>query len=167
MLRRIDFIDPLICITQFKCITLQAGGIHEVLIRAQAGGRIQFSEASLDPTVRHTIWTQTFGGIFVYLSLYGVNQAQVQRLLTIKDLKGAQYALMLQWPILALLSTLTLFAGLVLYVYYEGCDPLLTGRIQSGGQLLPLFVMETMSQYPGVAGIVLLCNLAPNQLNIT
>ena len=99
------------------------------------------------------------------MSLYGVNQAQVQRLLTIKDLKGAQYALMLQWPILALLSTLTLFAGLVLYVYYEGCDPLLTGRIQSGGQLLPLFVMETMSQYPGVAGIVFYCNFAPNPVN--
>ena len=125
-----------------------------MLIRAQEGGRIQFGQASLDLTVRHTVWTQTIGGIFVYLYLYGVNQAQVQRLLTIKDLKRAQNALILQWPILALLSTLTTFAGIVIYVHYEGCDPISAGRIQTGGQLLPLFVMETMSQYPGVSGNV-------------
>lgn len=37
-----------------------------------------------DPHTRHTLWTQAIGGIFTYLSLYGVNQAQVQRLLTIR-----------------------------------------------------------------------------------
>lgn len=40
---------------------------------------------SLDPTVRHTVFTQVFGAIFTYLSLYAVNQAQVQRLLTVRS----------------------------------------------------------------------------------
>ena len=39
---------------------------------------------SVDPRTRHTVWTQMIGGTFTYLSLYGVNQAQVQRLLTIR-----------------------------------------------------------------------------------
>ena len=42
---------------------------------------------STDPTIRHTFWSQSLGGIFLYCSLYGVNQTQIQRLLTIKDLK--------------------------------------------------------------------------------
>ena len=37
-----------------------------------------------DPTVRHTWWGLIFGGCFTYLSLYAVNQTQVQRLLTLK-----------------------------------------------------------------------------------
>ena len=39
---------------------------------------------SPDPRTRHTFWTQVVGGLITYLSLYGVNQAQVQRLLTIR-----------------------------------------------------------------------------------
>lgn len=43
---------------------------------------------SMDPTVRHTWWSLTFGGFFTYLSLYGTNQVQVQRMLTIKWVWG-------------------------------------------------------------------------------
>ena len=119
---------------------------------AYEGGRIQFDEISPDPTVRHTVWTQAIGGIFIYLSLYGVNQAQVQRLLSIQDLKRAQQALWLQWPILTILSISTSLAGIVIYTNYQGCDPMLAGRIKSGGQLLPLFVVETMSHHPRLSG---------------
>ena len=36
------------------------------------------------------------GGSFIYLSLYAVNQAQVQRLLTLPTLRKAQSALVFQ-----------------------------------------------------------------------
>ena len=39
---------------------------------------------------------QMFGGCFVYCSLYAVNQAQVQRLLSLPSLKAGQAALWLQ-----------------------------------------------------------------------
>ena len=39
---------------------------------------------------------QMFGGCFVYLSLYAVNQAQVQRLLSLPSLKAGQAALLIQ-----------------------------------------------------------------------
>ncbi|KAK7074679.1 hypothetical protein SK128_016093 [Halocaridina rubra] len=108
---------------------------------------------SLDPRERHTIWSLGIGGIFTYCSLYGVNQAQVQRLLTIKDLRRAQASLWLQLPILVLLSTSTSFAGLVLYTHYKSCDPLKTNRITNPDQLLPLYVVETMGMYPGLSGL--------------
>ena len=54
---------------------------------------------------------------------------------------------------MVLLSILTLMAGLVIFAYYKDCDPILEGRIKSGGQLLPLFVVETLGRYPGLSGI--------------
>lgn len=42
-----------------------------------------------DPFVRHTFWTLAFGGVFMMLSLYGVNQAQVQRYLSSRTEKAA------------------------------------------------------------------------------
>lgn len=108
---------------------------------------------SLDPTIRHTFWTQVFGGLFIFLSIYAVNQAQVQRLLATKSIKSAQKAIWMQWPILALLSFTTSFAGIVIYAYYKGCDPIKLGRISKGDQLLPLFVLDTMNDKPGLAGL--------------
>lgn len=42
-----------------------------------------------DPTERHTFWTLAVGGVFLVLSLYGVNQAQVQRYLSARSEKEA------------------------------------------------------------------------------
>ena len=117
------------------------------------GGRLQFFEFNPDPTIRHTFWTQAVGGIFTFCSIYAVNQAQIQRLLTIGDLKRSQKALWLQWPILALLSLSTSFAGLAIYVYYQTCDPVKEERIAKEDQLLPLFVIDTVGQIPGLPGL--------------
>ncbi|XP_068218400.1 putative sodium-dependent multivitamin transporter [Palaemon carinicauda] len=128
-------------------------GIEGVFAAARKGERLEFFNASLDPRERHTIWSLGIGGIFTYCSLYGVNQAQVQRLLTIKDLRRAQASLWLQLPILMLLSTSTSFAGLVLYAHYQNCDPMRSRRITNPDQLLPLYVVETMGMYPGLSGL--------------
>ena len=47
-------------------------------------------------------------------------------------------ALWLQVPILTLLSLSTSLAGLCLLHHYRDCDPLQSGRIRAGDQLLPL-----------------------------
>jgi sodium-coupled monocarboxylate transporter 8/12 len=131
--------------------TWHLGGVGQVLDLAQ--DRLEMFNVDPDPTVRHTFWSQVIGGTFIFCSIYGVNQAQVQRLLTTKNLKSAQMALWIQWPILATLSLTTSFAGLVLFAYYKGCDPIKLGRIQKGDQLLPLFVVDTMSDMPGLSGL--------------
>ena len=89
----------------------------------------------------------------MYLSLYAVNQAQVQRLLSVKSLPRAQMALWLQLLILFVLSFSMMTAGLVMYAYFRGCDPVKSQQIGSGDQLLPLFVMRTMSDVPGLPGL--------------
>ena len=146
-------IDPHAVICVAVKGSLEAGGVDKVWEIAQQGGRIKFDDMRIDPTIRHTFWTQLIGGIFTFTSLYAVNQTQVQRLLTVKSLRKAQLSLWVSWPILSALSIITSFAGLAIYSYYANCDPLLDKRIQSSDQLLPLFVVDTMGQYPGVAGL--------------
>ena len=106
--------------------TLVIGGPEEVLMRSQ--DRLEFFNIDPDPTVRHTLWTQMIGGTFIFCSIYAVNQAQVQRLLSTKSLASAQRALWIQWPILALLSLTTSYAGLVIHAFYKDCDPIQLGR---------------------------------------
>ncbi|XP_040569191.1 putative sodium-dependent multivitamin transporter [Lepeophtheirus salmonis] len=131
----------------------KVGGITNIYEASLDGDRIEFFNMSVDPTVRHTFWTQLIGGIFTAITIYGVNQSQVQRLLTIGSLKRSQGSLWIQWPIMASLSFLTSFAGLTMYTYYKDCDPVQSKRIPRGDQLLALFVMDTMSNYYGITGL--------------
>ena len=131
--------------------TLVVGGPEEVLMRSQ--DRLEFFNIDPDPTVRHTLWTQMIGGTFIFCSIYAVNQAQIQRLLSTKSLASAQRALWIQWPILAVLSLTTSYAGLVIHAFYKDCDPIQLGRIAKSDQILPLFVIDTMNGYPGMAGL--------------
>lgn len=79
----------------------------------------------LDPTVRHTYWNLLLGGGVTFLSLYAVNQTQVQRYLTMKDQKTAFKSLTLSIPIVLVLALLTGLAGLSIFAKYHDCDPIL------------------------------------------
>eukprot|EP00096_Caligus_rogercresseyi_P005882 TRINITY_DN21932_c0_g1_i1.p1 TRINITY_DN21932_c0_g1~~TRINITY_DN21932_c0_g1_i1.p1 ORF type:complete len:561 (-),score=41.67 TRINITY_DN21932_c0_g1_i1:255-1709(-) len=131
----------------------QVGSISDVFRISREGDRLEMFNISPDPTIRHTFWSQFIGGAITSATLYGVNQAQVQRLLTIGSLRRSQGSLWMQWPILACLSFLTSFAGLTMYAYYAGCDPIKSGRISKGDQLLALFALDTMGDYPGLTGL--------------
>ncbi|XP_059613300.1 putative sodium-dependent multivitamin transporter [Phlebotomus argentipes] len=152
-----DVFQSLLMFAAVYCIIIVAvglaGGFGEIWRIADEGGRIEFLNIDPDPTVRHTLWSLIIGGAFTYLSLYAVNQTQVQRLLTVRSLRASQTALWLNWPILSLLSFSTCFCGLAIYYYYAHCDPLLQGRISSRDQLMPIFVVDTMHDYSGLPGL--------------
>lgn len=132
---------------------IYSGGVDDIFKAASDGQRLELFNFNPDPTIRHSWFTLTIGGMFTYLSLYAVNQVQVQRLLTVKTLGGAQKALWWNWPILSALSFLTSFSGLVIYYYYRKCDPLLSGRISSRDQNMAVYITDALNHIPGVAGL--------------
>ncbi|XP_015174185.1 PREDICTED: putative sodium-dependent multivitamin transporter isoform X2 [Polistes dominula] len=140
-------------ITVIVTAAIDVGGLARIWEIAAEGSRLEFDNISPDPTVRHTWWSLSVGGFFTYLSLYGVNQVQVQRMLTVKNLGAAKRALWCSWPIASIMSLTICFAGLSIYSKYRDCDPLNSGRITSNDQLMPFYVMETLSKYPGVPGL--------------
>lgn len=130
-----------------------AGGIGVIFKTANEGGRLDMWNFNPDPTIRHSWFTLIIGGMFTYLSLYAVNQVQVQRLMSTKSLKHAQRSLWMNWPILSVLSFTTSFTGLVLYYYYRKCDPFLAGRITKRDQIMAIYVIDALSHIPGIAGL--------------
>ncbi|KAK9295989.1 hypothetical protein QLX08_009846 [Tetragonisca angustula] len=129
------------------------GGLSNVWSVGQEGGRVEFFDFSIDPTVRHSTWALTIGGTTMFLSLYAVNQVQVQRLLTAKSIKASHHALFLSAPITILLGSLTAYCGLVLYAVYRYCDPVTSGEISSFDKIMPYFAAQRMSRVPGVTGL--------------
>ncbi|XP_026677511.1 putative sodium-dependent multivitamin transporter [Diaphorina citri] len=103
---------------------INVGGIGEIWNIAHRNDRLEFFNLSPDPTTRHSWFTLIIGGIFTYCSLYGINQMQVQRYLTMKDYKTAVRSLWVSWPLLTLLSVSTCFSGLAIYASYHNCDPI-------------------------------------------
>ncbi|KAH0508420.1 Sodium/iodide cotransporter [Microtus ochrogaster] len=49
------------------------------------------------------------------------------------------------------------FCGIVMFVFYKDCDPLLTGRISAPDQYMPLLVLDIFEDLPGVPGLFLAC----------
>jgi sodium-coupled monocarboxylate transporter 8/12 len=47
----------------------------------------------------------------------------------------------------------TSFCGLVLYIVYKDCDPVLSGKITSYDRIMPYFAATKMSIYPGLTGL--------------
>ena len=96
-----------------------------------------------------------FGGVFIYVSIYGVNQTQIQRLMTVKTLKQSQAAMFISWPLTSLLSLLTALTGLVIYANFKDEDPLYCGEIQKPDQLVPFYTVSKLMDYPGFAGLII------------
>ncbi|XP_072939947.1 putative sodium-dependent multivitamin transporter isoform X2 [Epargyreus clarus] len=128
-------------------------GFDKILTLAKEGGRLNFSNFSIDPTVRHTWWSLVIGGFITNLSLYAVNHTQVQRILTVSTLSRAKQCLWWSWPVLSILSLCTCISGLAIYAVYKDCDPLAAGAIITTDQIMPYCVVNAMRVVPGLAGL--------------
>ena len=116
-----------------------------------------FFQISFNPdfTERHTVWGLVFGSIFIYISIYGVNQAQIQRLMTVKNLQKSQQALFISLPLTSMISLVTALTGVVMYANFHHEDPLKCGYIKKPDQLLPYYAVNRLSEYPGLPGFII------------
>lgn len=132
---------------------IDKSSLAEIWQIANAHGRIEFNNIDFDPTVRHTWWGVILGGGITYLSVYAVNQGQIQRYMSSGKLETAQKAVWLNWPLVSLMSLSSSFAGLAIFSKYARCDPFTTCQIQRSDQLMPHYVIDTMAHIPGLPGL--------------
>ncbi|XP_056111972.1 solute carrier family 5 member 6 isoform X2 [Rhinichthys klamathensis goyatoka] len=135
----------------------QAGGLSEAWVKVRDGGRISGFDLNPDPTVRHTFWTLGVGGVFLMLSLYGVNQAQVQRYLSSRTEKEAVMSCYMVFPCLQVALMLSCLMGLVMYACYGNNSPLEQQYITSKDQMVLYFVMDMLQNFPGLPGLFVAC----------
>ncbi|XP_048196649.1 sodium/iodide cotransporter [Perognathus longimembris pacificus] len=136
---------------------LLMGGPRHVLQLAHNHSRINMMDFNPDPRSRYTFWTFVVGGTLVWLSMYGVNQAQVQRYVACRTESKARLALLINQLGLFLIVFSAACCGIIMFVFYQECDPLLTGRISAPDQYMPLLVLDIFKDLPGVPGLFLAC----------
>ncbi|ALC48597.1 CG9657 [Drosophila busckii] len=133
--------------------TLDIGGPSVVWQRAQQSARIEPPNFSTDLSERYTFYSLVLGGVAHWLKSNAISQNMIQRYLSLPTLRDARIAI---WTFIAgVLTFLCIcgYTGLLIYATYAQCDPLQTKLAQRNDQLLPLLVMETLGDYPGLPGI--------------
>ncbi|XP_062065115.1 sodium-dependent multivitamin transporter [Lepus europaeus] len=135
----------------------KVGGLGRVWDVASQHGLISGIELDPDPFVRHTFWTLAFGGVFMMLSLYGVNQAQVQRYLSSRTEKAAVLSCYAVFPCQQVALSMGCLIGLVMFAYYQEY-PMSTQQSQAASdQFVLYFVMDLLKGLPGLPGLFVAC----------
>ncbi|KAJ8360360.1 hypothetical protein SKAU_G00168850 [Synaphobranchus kaupii] len=129
------------------------GGLTKIWDDAYQGGRLNAFDFDPDPLKRHTFWTIVAGGSLLWVSIYGINQSQVQRYVSCRTLTQAKLSLYLNIVGLWLTVSLAVFSGLTMYSIFKNCDPLTNGDIGALDQMLPYLVMAILAEFPGVPGL--------------
>ncbi|XP_037052032.1 sodium-coupled monocarboxylate transporter 1-like isoform X1 [Bradysia coprophila] len=133
--------------------TVDANGFGNIWNTNWAGGRLVFPELTLDPKERHSTLALLVGGTTFLICSLTFNQGMVQRYLALPTVRKARYALSIYIFTTSLLIAICCYAGLIVFTLYSQCDPLKTKLISAPDQLLPLFVMDSLGEYPGTAGL--------------
>ena len=70
-----------LCLVAVKgTMDLQDGGIKLIYESAMKTNRLETPNFSINPTIRHTLWSQLIGGVFYWVQTNAVSQNMIQRL---------------------------------------------------------------------------------------
>lgn len=108
---------------------------------------------TMDPTVRISMLSVLVGSTLWYTQVNCCNQVIVQRYLSVPSLKEAKRACIYYTLGVLLIHVLTMYNGLLIFANYHDCDPLSTQLAKAKDQMVPLMVMETLKNVPGMAGL--------------
>lgn len=77
----------------------------------------------------------------------------VQRYMSLPNMKKARRAIAIFTVGIMMFVSVCCYAGLLIYAKYWNCDPLTSGMVNRDDQLFPIYVMETVGEWKGVAGL--------------
>jgi SSS family transporter len=98
-------------------------GLRDGLALAQAAGRLETIDLSLDPSRRYTLWSGLIGGTFLAMSYFGCDQSQVQRYLSGRSLTESRLALLFNAFLKVPMQFLILLTGVLVFVFFHFHEP--------------------------------------------
>jgi Na+/proline symporter len=127
--------------------SLVPGGWSEVLSSSFEAGKLRVVDFQFDLAVPYTFWAGLVGGGFLTMGSHGTDQLIVQRLLTCKDLKASQKAIV--WSAFVVMAQFLVFllVGLGRWVFYGGME------FERSDEIFARFIVEQLP--PGVTGILI------------
>ncbi|KAF5303905.1 hypothetical protein FQA39_LY01690 [Lamprigera yunnana] len=129
------------------------GGFGIVWNRAREGERLDILNFSLDPTIRDGFWPIVMGGTIHWLNNVCIYPPVVQKYLSVAKLGKARRIVLILCIGLITLKMFSVLTGILIYSKYYKCDPITTGEVTRNDQILPFFVMDVLSDIPGLSGI--------------
>jgi Na+/proline symporter len=150
----------------YMLVHLVPGGWTAIVADARAAGKLQFVSWSWDVTVPFTFWAGLIGGCFLTMASHGTDQLLVQRLLTCRNQRESQLALVLSGFIVFAQFALFLTIGVMLHAYY-GVHPLppMSGNCPPCDEIFPLFIVRNLPH--GIAGLVIAAIFAAAMSNLS
>lgn len=123
------------------------GGWGAILAQAGDAGKTQLFDFSFDPSVAYTFGAGLVGGAFFTMASHGTDQLLVQRLLTCRDLRSSQTALVGSGVVVIAQFALFLLVGLGLWAFYEG------RAFDTSDAIFATFIIEELPA--GVTGLLI------------
>ncbi|XP_039254545.2 sodium-coupled monocarboxylate transporter 2-like [Styela clava] len=152
-----DFLQAMIMLAGMLAVFIQTtivvGGFGPVVEAVERGQRNNIFKFDGDPRIRSTVWTLLLGAGMNNCFKTGCNQVFTQRYLSCGSVKNARIALWLQLFPGVIFSLLAVGNGLLMYTFYEGCDPLSAKLITKPDQTMPKLALEIFQNTPGMAGL--------------
>ncbi|XP_022209719.2 sodium-coupled monocarboxylate transporter 1 isoform X1 [Drosophila obscura] len=133
--------------------TLDMGGLNVVLDRNRQFERLVGPDMTLDPTVRMGVFALFIGGAFFKLQANGINQAIVQRYLTLPNFRAVKQAIVLSLTGFMIVLLMCVYIGMLAFAEFYHCDPITTGLARAKDQVIPLYVMKSAGTVPGLVGL--------------
>ncbi len=143
-------------------VTLVPGGWPAIVADARAAGKLHVVSFARDLTVPFTFWAGVVGGCFLTMASHGTDQLLVQRLLTCRNQRESQLALIVSGFVVFAQFVLFLGIGVMLHAYYA-THPL--PAISSNDEIFPAFIVRSLPH--GIAGLVIAAIFAAAMSNLS
>ncbi len=133
-------------------IAQSSGGLAHVWATAGEAGKLRLWDASLDWESEYTILNGIVGGALVLISQYGVNQAELQKMMTTATVQRARLALICTMCIATLVGAVYFLTGAGLWVFYNAHPEKSLSHIPTD-RIFAKFILEELP--PGFRGLLL------------
>jgi Na+/proline symporter len=143
-------------------LQLVPGGWPAIVADARAAGKLHVVSWSRSLTVPFTFWAGIVGGCFLTMASHGTDQLLVQRLLTCRNQRESQQALIVSGFVVFAQFALFLTVGIMLHAYYA-THPL--PAMASNDEIFPAFIVRSLPH--GIAGLVIAAIFAAAMSNLS
>ncbi|MFO7886790.1 MAG: sodium/solute symporter [Eubacteriales bacterium] len=121
-------------------------GFFETIGQAKLAGKLEALNFEFNLTNNNAFWASLIGGTMMWIRYFSFDQAQVQRILTSRSMKGLKSSYASSAVIMNITYFVTLLVGLILFVYYGGKE------FASSNDVMISFILEELPV--GMIGLV-------------
>jgi SSS family transporter len=144
-------------------VHLIPGGWATVHGIGAAAGKFKVLDLSVRLSAPYTLWAGVIGGAFLTTASHGTDQLIVQRLLSARNQRQAQFALLSSGAAVFLQFSLFLLIGALLFVYYKFVP--MAVPVTRSDAIFPTFIVTRLPH--GVSGLLISAILAAAMSNLS